>query len=253
MATVDLEWRDPVTTPLEDGTLRIEDTAQNEEGQTLKRTRIVRETVHKELIYDCVAERAKWWAHIPNRSNKPDEEPLVIPRKRAFRKDDMDAHYGQDLQDLIEDQSAAPKYRAGPRNLEKDLMDFDKIKDIISGGPVKNEPETGGQYVPPNMRGDQNDYNRRGYQNRDDASIRILNLSDRIEEGDLQHLIWQVAGLNYRRICLPKDPVTGHSKGFAFVSFERADQAEQAIAKLNNHGHDNFVLKVEWSQRKPQQ
>lgn len=51
------------------------------------------------------------------------------------------------------------------------------------------------------------------------------------------------------RVFIAKDKHTSRSKGFAFVTYERRDQAEMAILKLNGYKMDHLVLKVEWTRQ----
>jgi translation initiation factor 3 subunit G len=44
-----------------------------------------------------------------------------------------------------------------------------------------------------------------------------------------------------------QDKNTGQSRGFAFVSYKRREDAERAIKTLNGFGYDHLILTVEWS------
>ncbi|KAF4697435.1 hypothetical protein FOZ60_007521 [Perkinsus olseni] len=105
---------------------------------------------------------------------------------------------------------------------------------------------TAGRYVPPNQRGlgggarpfDQQ-------KDRDEHTLRVSNLSEDVGDGDLQQL-FSTAG-RVQRIYLARNPETGLSKGFAFVTYYNKRDAEKALEKLNGHGYDNLILKLDWA------
>lgn len=66
------------------------------------------------------------------------------------------------------------------------------------------------------------------------------NLAD-ITENDL-HNIFEFGDID--SIELHRDPITGKSKGFAFIQFHRASQARQAIAAMNGFNYKGKSLKV---------
>mmetsp|Transcript_49737 Transcript_49737/g.89315 ORF Transcript_49737/g.89315 Transcript_49737/m.89315 type:complete len:224 (+) Transcript_49737:71-742(+) len=78
-----------------------------------------------------------------------------------------------------------------------------------------------------------------------DASLRVFNLADDVREGDLQDLFAACGRL--QRVFLAKDMSTGQSKGFAFITYYNKEDAQRAIDKLNGHGYDNLIMKVEWA------
>ncbi|XP_077326318.1 eukaryotic translation initiation factor 3 subunit G [Lithobates pipiens] len=119
------------------------------------------------------------------------------------------------------------------------------------------EPEPGqaqapvsktGKYVPPSLRdgatrrGESMQPNRRAD---DNATIRVTNLSEDTRETDLQELFRPFGSIS--RIYLAKDKTTGQSKGFAFISFHRREDAARAIAGVSGFGYDHLILNVEWA------
>jgi len=104
-----------------------------------------------------------------------------------------------------------------------------------------------GKYVPPNMR---EGGNRRGESmqssHRDEsATIRVTNLSEDVREADLQ-LLFRPFG-TIQRYYLAMDKTTQQSKGFAFVTFHRKEDAAKAIRHLSGYGYDHLILNVEWA------
>ena len=78
-------------------------------------------------------------------------------------------------------------------------------------------------------------------------TLRVSNLSEETHERDLRDLFSKVGFVS--RIHLNRDKVTGRSKGFGFVSYQRPEDAAIAIEKLNGFGYDHLILSVEWANR----
>jgi len=106
-----------------------------------------------------------------------------------------------------------------------------------------------GTYVPPSLR---SGAPARGGTTmdtrvRDENTVRVTNLPEDTTDQDLRDLFGQVGRVN--RIFLAKDKNTGRSKGFAFVTYERRDDAEKAILTISGHRYDYVILKVEWAKQ----
>ncbi|KAK4805944.1 hypothetical protein QYF61_021508 [Mycteria americana] len=114
--------------------------------------------------------------------------------------------------------------------------------------PVQAQQSKTGKYVPPSLRdgasrrGESMQPNRRAD---DNATIRVTNLSEDTRETDLQELFRPFGSIS--RIYLAKDKTTGQSKGFAFISFHRREDAARAIAGVSGFGYDHLILNVEWA------
>ncbi|KAK6468925.1 eukaryotic translation initiation factor 3 subunit G isoform X1 [Huso huso] len=99
--------------------------------------------------------------------------------------------------------------------------------------PAQPAQSKTGKYVPPSLRdgatrrGESMQPNRRAD---DNATIRVTNLSEDTRETDLQELFRPFGSIS--RIYLAKDKNTGQSKGFAFISFHRREDAARAIADV---------------------
>ncbi|NWI89649.1 EIF3G factor, partial [Pitta sordida] len=104
--------------------------------------------------------------------------------------------------------------------------------------PVQAQVSKTGKYVPPSLRdgasrrGESMQPNRRAD---DNATIRVTNLSEDTRETDLQELFRPFGSIS--RIYLAKDKTTGQSKGFAFISFHRREDAARAIAGVSGFGY----------------
>jgi len=117
---------------------------------------------------------------------------------------------------------------------------------------------SGGKYVPPSARGGSSMGGKslsalaasapeggRSNDNRDQNTIRVTNISEDTTEADLQDLFQPFARIS--RVYLAKDKETMQSRGFAFVSFVHREDAARAMDKLQGHGYDHLILKLEWA------
>jgi len=81
---------------------------------------------------------------------------------------------------------------------------------------------------------------------KDEANtIRVTNLPEEIQDADIRELFSPLGRIS--RIFLARDKYTGASKGFAFVSFDRKEDAAKAVATVHGHGYANLILNVEWA------
>lgn len=80
---------------------------------------------------------------------------------------------------------------------------------------------------------------------RDDCVVRVTNLSEETTEDDLGNLFGKIGKVD--RIFLARDKETHKSKGYAFITYIDRHTAEEAIRKLDRHGHDSLLLRVEWA------
>jgi translation initiation factor 3 subunit G len=106
---------------------------------------------------------------------------------------------------------------------------------------------TGGKYVPPSVRGRVTGAAGTQPERRTDDlnTIRVTNISENTTEADLQELFKPFGRIS--RVYLAKDKETLQSRGFAFVSFVNKDDAARAMERLQGHGYDHLILKLEWA------
>ncbi|KAL8455796.1 hypothetical protein Emag_000370 [Eimeria magna] len=83
---------------------------------------------------------------------------------------------------------------------------------------------------------------------REEATIRVTNLSEDVKEEDLTELFGTIGKLE--RVFLAKHKDKKASKGFAFITYATRDMAAQAIRKLNRHGYDNLLLNQQQQQQR---
>lgn len=81
-------------------------------------------------------------------------------------------------------------------------------------------------------------------QNRE-CTVRVTNLSEEVNESELSALFGKVGQIV--RMYLAKHKETQNSKGFAFITYSKREEAKKAIEKLNRHGFENLLLSVEWA------
>lgn len=88
---------------------------------------------------------------------------------------------------------------------------------------------------------------------REEPTIRITNLAEHVDEGQLHHLVSSVGPV--QKVFIPKNEL-GKSKGFAFVTYRSRESATKAIAKFSRFGFENLIINADWAQpakaRRPQ-
>jgi len=119
-------------------------------------------------------------------------------------------------------------------------------KDMEESGAGSSSSSGGaGRYVAPGVRNRQEGGSGGDRRPNDDPTVRVTNLSEDTKESDL-HELFSPFG-NVKRIFLAKDKKTGFTKGFAFVTYMRREDAQRAIDKLSGYGYDHLILHLEWA------
>ena len=135
-----------------------------------------------------------------------------------------------------------------------------------AGGPTdgetKDDPSstaapTTRKYIPPAARGRQGGGGGGGGDGKDrdrdhENTIRVSNLTKAVTEEDLRALFQRFGSIH--RVSLPKTEKKNpdgstykEPRGFAYIAFARKEDAERALEKLNGHGYDHLILKLEWA------
>jgi len=135
----------------------------------------------------------------------------------------------------------------GPLKDSLSNVDRDNNEPAAPGPAAPEQSAAGNKYVPPSKRGaDGRIGDTMPDRRRDDtAAIRVSNLSENVQESDLQALFKPFGAI--ARIFLAKDKVTNQCKGFAFVNYYKKEDAMKAISYLNGYGYDHLILSVEWA------
>jgi hypothetical protein len=185
----------------------------------------------------------------------PDFVRLEHPDDLSTQEDDS-AALGGTLKDFI----AKMGERATER--EHDLAGYENS----FSGPAEEGPisrSSSNTYVPPGMRGGpagggpgRMDRMGGGGGGVDDAStentIKVSNLTKSVTDEDLKELFGRFGSIY--RVSLPKSEkmlpngvVIREPKGFAYVAYYQRRDAEAAFEKLQGHGYDHLILKLEWA------
>eukprot|EP00933_Yihiella_yeosuensis_P051322 TRINITY_DN49234_c0_g1_i1.p1 TRINITY_DN49234_c0_g1~~TRINITY_DN49234_c0_g1_i1.p1 ORF type:complete len:288 (-),score=105.52 TRINITY_DN49234_c0_g1_i1:295-1158(-) len=165
--------------------------------------------------------------------------------------DDVEAKFHEESLSVVESLMKEKKVWKGAAKEDDAPVGVGEEKKEESGpgaGARAAADGAAGKYVPPSLRdgkGGGKDGKGKGKGDGQEASLRVFNLSEDAKEGDLQDLFGQCGRLS--RVYLAKDPDTFLSKGFAFITFYNREDAQKAIDRLNGHGYDNLIMKVEWA------
>eukprot|EP00428_Durinskia_dybowskii_P018053 CAMPEP_0170225520 /NCGR_PEP_ID=MMETSP0116_2-20130129/12469_1 /TAXON_ID=400756 /ORGANISM="Durinskia baltica, Strain CSIRO CS-38" /LENGTH=335 /DNA_ID=CAMNT_0010476241 /DNA_START=45 /DNA_END=1049 /DNA_ORIENTATION=- len=194
-----------------------------------------------------------------------EEIPIEISRKLAVQasvKDEAEEKFYEESLAMAENMNQQKKAWTEINRLkqvERDEVGAERPNDPDKPSDIREAAEAAkagdapkSTYVPPSLRGKGEDGKGKGkgdFQQQQEASLRITNLSEDVREGDLQDLFGQVGRL--QRVYLAKDPTTGQSRGFAFVTYYTREDAQKAIDRMNGHGYDNLILQVQFA--KPRQ
>lgn len=108
-----------------------------------------------------------------------------------------------------------------------------------------SSPSRSDKYIPPSIRNKMEGGDSRGNRQGDDATVRVTNLSEDTKESDLHELFSHFGVV--KRIYLAKDKHTQLTKGFAFVTYMRREDAARAIENLTGYGYDHLILHLEWA------
>ena len=82
-------------------------------------------------------------------------------------------------------------------------------------------------------------------------TLKVSNLTKSVTEDDIKDLFGRFGSI--WRVSLPKqerkegDRLIKEPKGFAYVAFYSKKDAELAMEKLQGHGYDHLILKLEWA------
>jgi len=253
----------------------------NEDGKKVKVVRTYK--IERKMVPKSVAQRRAWAKFGMSKSDKPGPNPQTtvvaeeIWMNFVANKDEAEKEQEQSSLDKLKGVKGVVKcrfckedhwttqcpYKDTLAPLRESLIgpvDEDGQGDGSAAAGAGPSPAAaagagggaGGKYVPPSRRGMsdaqariQGDSMPDRRQREDTAAIRVSNLSENVQEADLQELFKPFG--NIARIFLAKDKVTGQCKGFAFVNYYRKEDAAKAIATLNGYGYDYLILSVEWA------
>ncbi len=79
----------------------------------------------------------------------------------------------------------------------------------------------------------------------ENSTVCVTNLPEATAEDDLRNIFNRFGIVTC--VFLSRDINTGMCKGFAFVSFETREEAENAL-RVSGHGYQNLIMRVEMSE-----
>ncbi|KAM0750256.1 eukaryotic translation initiation factor 3 [Meredithblackwellia eburnea MCA 4105] len=287
----DVESQDfpPRTETVEkDGSITIVEYKLNDEGAKIKVTKRIKRTLVKSTVNHAVAERMGWAKFGAEKGKKagPDIATTVVGEniRIKLQAGGQKAHdenaalkakllnkkitcrlcqgdhyttrcpYKDTLGGLTGETGADSTFDgAGLPRADADGAEGGAPVDTTGQSPSEIRA-AGGKYVPPSMRaGAKGSAGESMHsRNRDDLpTLRVTNLSEDAQEGDLWELFERFGKIN--RIYVGKDQETGLCKGFAFVSFESKTEAERAMSKIHGLPYDHLILSCAWSVPKSQE
>ncbi|KAF1819036.1 translation initiation factor 3, RNA-binding subunit [Dissoconium aciculare CBS 342.82] len=259
-----------------DGTETIVTVFINEDGKRVKRTQRIRRTVVKKVENPKVAER-RLWEKMGMEAGKPagprpDTTTLgenIIFRPQVGYKSGQQQEKGAEeakkeenakkmqikcricggdhftTKCAFKDNMAPEGEAAGPPADLDDRAGGDSAEGGLGAG--------GSSYVPPHLRkgaagaGGGERMGGGKYERDDLATLRVTNVSEFAEEGDLREMFERYGRVT--RVFLAKDRETGRAKGFAFVSYADRSDAARACEKMDGFGYGHLILKVEFAKK----
>lgn len=240
------------TRPDEDGIKTVTNYVQNGKGETLKIVKRVKVTKVVHRINKAVHERQ----NLPFFGIEADESstakaftvrsveevPLEVSKETLLRAKFRDDDDDEDIQ--FADLNPAKT----SRDLRQKFLSLQHEEEPMDGGdsdPLGTKLSGPGKGLA-RLRGSGNDALKDlEARRREEATIRVTNLSEDVKEEDLTELFGTIGKLE--RVFLAKHKDKKASKGFAFITYSNREVAAQAIRKLNRHGYDNLLLNVEWA------
>jgi len=262
----------PPTETIEKNIKKLIEYRMNDEGKRVKVTKVYRLETHK--VSKSIAKRKNWTKF----GNATKDNPNGPDSSTTYVGDDVYLVFTTNKEDLEEDKEDPLKKLKGSSIVKcrvckgdhwttkcpykdslqplKDIEEKEKAKDNVDAAPASGAipPGAGGsKYIPPSLRGGggPGGTERRGEtmntrrQTDEAATLRVTNLSEDACESDLQDLFRPFGPI--ARVYLAKDKITNQSKGFAFVSYIKREDAARAIKSLQGYGYDHLILNVEWA------
>jgi len=255
---VDIEENDTVDTYLpppeiiEDektGTKTIIEYRIEPNGQKVKVTSKFKVVTKTKKVSKDVAERAKWSKF--GRSVTGNDAQTIVSRDEIRIEDPKEGDEAEKRQNeemlrrIAEKMQATKAARERGVDPRKGGLYNPLVAQNMNGetdAPIGGAP---GKYVPPSLRGGGGGGGR---EERDESNtLRVTNISEDAQERDLKDLFEKFGPVP--RIYLAKDKETGQSRGFAYVTYIRREDAQAAMAALNGYGYDHLILKVEWAEK----
>lgn len=172
----------------------------------------------------------------------------VKDEERVTLDDDADEATAANVKEAM---SEFARKQAMRKLRQKYQLEEDEDEDPAAAAADQSMQSNGGgvggkaAYVPPSMRGKEGGQRMAAEDDRDNATLRVTNISEDTAEQDLQMLFSPYGRIS--RMYLAKDKGTYVSRGFAFISYHDRADAARAMEALQGHGFDHLILKIDWS------
>lgn len=147
---------------------------------------------------------------------------------------------------LTKDRAPAAGWKAGQEGMAGASAGglLQKIKDKAREGGLAGPDGPGGPGGP-GGRPDRPGRPQSSYAQEEGCGVRVTNLSERMVDADIHDLFGPCGRI--KRVFLARDKKTNKAKGFAYVTFERKQDAERAVHALHKYAYDHVILNVELS------
>ncbi|CAG8689403.1 371_t:CDS:2, partial [Acaulospora colombiana] len=251
----------------ESGIKTIIEYKTNDDGKKVKVTRKIKKTLITERVNKPVAERKKWAKFGDERGKKvgPDLSTTSIG-EQIYLKLSSTGKHSENIEENDPNKKKLLKkilcrickgdHFTTKCPYKDTLQPLEELSTALQEGTKETPPDVeqaqpesstaGGKYVPPGMRTNARAPSGDSFkERRDDATIRVTNLSEDTVEADINDLFRKFGSIS--RVYLARDRETNVCKGFAFVSFALREDAAKALKAINGYGYDNLILRVEWA------
>jgi hypothetical protein len=176
------------------------------------------------------------------------EDPKEGDEVEKRANEQMLLRIAQKMQETKEARERQMKHGMDPSSGKKGGLYNPALAQNMGGEGESPAGGASGKYVPPNMRGGGGGGGGGGREERDESNtLRVTNISEDAQERDLKELFEKFG--HVARIYLAKDKETGQSRGFAYVTYARREDAQTAMGALDGYGYDHLILKVEWAEK----
>uniref|UniRef100_A0A7S1EQI3 Eukaryotic translation initiation factor 3 subunit G n=1 Tax=Timspurckia oligopyrenoides TaxID=708627 RepID=A0A7S1EQI3_9RHOD len=246
----------------EDGLKRVIEWSVNEEGYAVKTTTVVKIEKNVKIVSKGVAERTNWKKFgvcagkppgLEKGVSKPSPDEILIEWILPPADDDEEQEEDDEAQREIDIRKMLNADRLRQRMSERSagVQTWAQLMALKAGADKDEVAADGdkpaassGKYISPALKNREQGADGR-YARDDSATVRVSNIPPRTTEADLSDLFRTCGRIS--RTFLSRDRNTGDSKGFAYVAYESIADAERAIQKLDGHGYDHLILRVEWA------